>query len=62
MSTGFFIIGGVIFAFYMYFTFWNIVYSNKKQRKENYPTISNGDDIKLRKLSDEGSTIKYGKL
>lgn len=39
MSVGFFIVGAVIFAFYMYFTIWNIVYSNKKQREQNYPTV-----------------------
>ena len=40
MSVGFFIVGGIIFALYMYFTIWNIVYSNRKQREENYPTSS----------------------
>jgi len=39
MSIGFFIIGGIIFAVYIYFTLWNIFYSSKKQRQENYPTI-----------------------
>ncbi len=38
MSLGFFLIGGMIFAVYMYFTLWNIFYSSKKQREENYPT------------------------
>lgn len=37
MSIGFFIVGGVIFSVYMYFTVWNIFYSSKKQREENYP-------------------------
>lgn len=37
MNLGFFIIGGVIFALYMGLTIWNIIYSNKKQREENYP-------------------------
>ncbi len=37
MNLGFFIIGGIIFAVYMYFTMWNIFYSSKKQREENYP-------------------------
>jgi Sec-independent protein secretion pathway component TatC len=40
MSIGFFIVGGVIFAFYMFFTIWNIFYSGKKQRDENYPNIA----------------------
>lgn len=30
-----FIIGFVIFLFYVYFLIWNIFYSNKKQRDEN---------------------------
>lgn len=37
MSPAFFIIGGVIFSVYIYFTLWNIYYSSKKQREENYP-------------------------
>ncbi len=37
MSIGFFIVGGIIFSVYMYFTVLNIFYSNKKQRVENYP-------------------------
>lgn len=39
MSIGFFIVGGLIFGVYMYFTLWNIFYSSKKQREENYPTL-----------------------
>jgi hypothetical protein len=45
MSIGFFIVGGVIFAVYMYFTLWNIFYSSKKQREENYPNYLNQNDI-----------------
>ena len=37
MSLGFFIVGAVIFSFYVYFLIWNIFSSNKKQREENYP-------------------------
>jgi len=45
MSIGFFIIGGIVFVAYMYLTFWNIVYSSKKQRQENYPNLgSEGAD------------------
>jgi hypothetical protein len=40
MSLGFFIVGGVIFSIYMFFTIWNIFYSGKKQRDENYPNIA----------------------
>lgn len=45
MSLGFFIVGGVIFAVYMYLTIWNIFYSSKKQREENYPNINNTNDV-----------------
>lgn len=39
MSIGFFIIGGIIFSVYLYFTIFNIYYSSKKQKEENYPNI-----------------------
>ena len=35
MGLGMFIIGFIIFLFYVYFLIWNIFYSNKKQREEN---------------------------
>ena len=44
MSLTFFIVGGVIFALYMYLTIWNIFYSSKKQREENYPNIVDIED------------------
>ncbi len=37
MNIGFFIVGGIIFATYMGLTIWNIIYSNRKQKEENYP-------------------------
>lgn len=37
MSIGFFIIGGIIFAVYLYLMVWNINYSAKQNKKENYP-------------------------
>jgi len=40
MSIGFFIVGGVIFSIYMFFTVWSILYSSKKQKDENYPSIA----------------------
>ncbi len=39
MSVSFFIVGGVIFAIYLFLMFWNVINSNKKQKKENYPNI-----------------------
>jgi hypothetical protein len=40
MNIGFFIVGAVIFATYMGFTIYNIIYSNRKQREDNYPDKS----------------------
>jgi len=37
MNISFFIVGGIIFAIYMALTIWNIVYSSRKQKEENYP-------------------------
>lgn len=34
MSTGFFIVGGVIFSIYVYFLIWNIKYGTRKQKEE----------------------------
>jgi hypothetical protein len=39
MSIGFFIIGGIIFSVYIFFTLYNIYYSGKKQKEENYPNL-----------------------
>jgi len=38
MNLGFFIVGGVIFALYMGLTFYNIIYSNRKQKEEDFRT------------------------
>jgi hypothetical protein len=35
MSLQFFIVGGLIFGFYMILTVWNIFYSTQKQEEEN---------------------------
>ncbi|TXE15504.1 hypothetical protein ES692_16450 [Psychroserpens burtonensis] len=44
MNIGFFLIGGIIFAIYIGLTFYNIFYSNKKQREENYPNLKKNFD------------------
>ena len=31
-------VGFVIFAIYLAFLFWNIIYNGNKQQEENYPT------------------------
>jgi hypothetical protein len=46
MSIGFFIIGGIIFCIYIYMTIYNIFYSGKKQREENYPNIDSKGKLK----------------
>ena len=47
MSIEFLIVGGIIFAVYVWFTLWIILSQNKKQRKENYPNnITNKDNTK----------------
>jgi len=46
MSITFFLVGGLIFATYMYFTIWNIFNSQKKSKRENYPNLgSEGCDL-----------------
>lgn len=39
MSLTMFIVGFVIFSVYLYFLIWNIFWSSKKQREENYPGL-----------------------
>jgi arginine exporter protein ArgO len=46
MGIQFFIVGGVIFATYMGLTIWNIIYSNRKQKEENYPATKSEVDKK----------------
>ena len=46
MSPTMFIVGTVIFGVYLYFLIWNIFYSAKKQREENYPSLTGmGDPV-----------------
>ena len=52
MDISFFIIGGVIFATYIALTFWNIFYSNKKQREENYPNLNQNSDEEENKRAE----------
>ena len=40
MNKGFYLIGGIIFAIYIYFTFWNIYQSHKKQNEDHYPKLT----------------------
>lgn len=44
MNISFLVIGGLIFAIYIFLTFYNIFYSNKKQKEENYPNLKQYSD------------------
>jgi len=35
-----FVVGFIIFGAYMYLMIWNIFYSARKQREENYPNLT----------------------
>lgn len=45
MSGGFFIVGGIIFSVYVYFTIWNINISARKSKEENYPNYADKIDM-----------------
>ena len=55
MNIGFFIIGAIIFSLYIGLTFWNIFYSNRKQREENYPDLKKNEDVNINTPSQEDS-------
>ena len=40
MNRGFLVIGGIIFAVYIYLTIWNILISHKKQKENHYPNLT----------------------
>lgn len=45
MSIGMFVIGFIIFSGYVYFLIWNIYYSSRKQKEENYPDLVDDMDM-----------------
>jgi hypothetical protein len=47
MSIGFFIIGGLIFSVYVGLTAWNIFYSHRKQKEENYPNLDSAEAFRV---------------
>jgi hypothetical protein len=47
MNIGFFLIGGIIFFIYIALTCWNIFYSHRKQREENYPNLKKNQAANL---------------
>ena len=54
MSIGFFIIGGMIFSVYIGLTTWNIFYSHRKQKEENYPNLDKTEAFKTYESSQSG--------
>ena len=40
-----FVIGFIIFSGYVYFLIWNIYYSSRKQKEENYPDLVDDMDM-----------------
>ena len=50
-------VGFVIFAIYLIFLVWNVVYNGNKQQKENYPTIEN-DTIDFDGIGNQGRVPK----
>jgi hypothetical protein len=46
MSIGFILVGGIIFSVYIYFTVWNILYTSKKQREDNYSDLPQRKETK----------------
>ena len=54
-------VGFVIFAVYLVFLLWNIVYNGNKQQKENYPTLSKDDIIDFDGIGNQGRVPKVKK-
>lgn len=58
MSTGMFIVGFVIFGVYLYLTIWNIFYSSRKQREENYPDLDGmGNAVDYDGIGNQGRFV-----
>ena len=47
-------VGFVIFAVYLAFLFWNIIYNGNKQQEENYPTLSKDDIVDFDGIGNQG--------
>jgi hypothetical protein len=61
-NIGFFVIGGIIFSIYIGLTFYNIFYSNQKQREENYPNLKNKEGADLNPTTQIGPSEARNKL
>ena len=47
-------VGFVIFAVYLVFLLWNIVYNGNKQQEETYPTLSKDDIVDFDGIGNQG--------
>tara|TARA_B100000161_G_C33333863_1_gene317028 strand:- start:395 stop:583 length:189 start_codon:yes stop_codon:yes gene_type:complete len=54
-------VGFVIFAVYLVFLLWNIVYNGNKQQQENYPTLNKDDIIDFDGIGNQGRVPKVKK-
>jgi len=46
MSIVFFGVGFILFSLYLIFLIWNVIYNGRKQKKENYPTVTVTEKIR----------------
>ena len=54
MSYLMFGVGFLIFAVYLVFLFWIIVYNGNKQQEENYPTLTKNDIVDFDGIGNQG--------
>ena len=54
-------VGFVIFAVYLVFLLWNIVYNGNNQQEENYPTLNKDDIIDFDGIGNQGRVPKVKK-
>ena len=53
-----FIVGFLIFGVYLYLTIWNIFYSSRKQREENYPDLDGmGNTVDYDGIGNQGRFV-----
>jgi hypothetical protein len=58
MSIGMFLVGTIIFSVYVTFLIWNIFYSARKSREENYPNFTLTGRPKYSKYKNKKETVK----
>ena len=58
MNKGFILTGGIIFAIYIYFTFWSIFQSHKKQKENHYPNLTKKEIFDEYKKANQDKTEK----